>query len=373
MRVASSFFYAGGQRKMFVLIRFSITFASLLALAAIAQASGPPPELHGIDSGHEKAGKRDRKHDVSQIGQRDIAHGINLYSINRERALGERLAASVDQNTKFINDPLVTDYVNALGQKLVRNSDAEVPFTIKVIDSDGMRALSLPGGFLYVDRGLITASDCEAELASVMAHEIAHVAARHATRAVTRQRLSNVLGSMLLFAGPASVALENVAGVAGPLSSKKFSRDAEYEADLLGIQYTYAAGYDPEAFLVALEKLHANELKMTAMYSKIPGYRLGSKLPFHHQIARGFSSYPLTEERIRRIQAEIATLLPDKQQYILNTSDFQDVKTRILASEAPRLVRHRSKDDKPGGPVLRRGTSLDANPGSSLSMLPASR
>jgi predicted Zn-dependent protease len=103
-----------------------------------------------------------------------------------------------------------------------------------------MRAFSLPWGFLYVDSGLILAADGEAELASVMAHEIGHVAARHATRAVTRKDLSDVVSSIALFAGPASVALEDVAGIAGPLSQKKFSRDAEYEADLLGIEYTYA-------------------------------------------------------------------------------------------------------------------------------------
>ena len=313
------------------------------------------------DAAGKDAGKPDSKYAIDHIGQRQIGKGFNLYSSKREHELGESLAAGFTRNAKFVNDELVNEYVNRIGQKIVRNSDADMPFTIRVIDfGDIPRAYGLPGGFLYVDTALILAADDEAELASVMAHEIAHVAARHATRALTRKQLFNVVTSMTLFAGLAGVALENAGGFAGPLSLKKFSRDAEYEADLLGIEYAYAAGYDPEALLSALEKLHALEEKRSAAFAKIPGYHLASKIPFHSKIAQSFSSYPLTEERIGRLQTEITTYLPDRKDYILNTDEFEEVKARLLATRAPVLRRHGSGDgDK--GPVLRRTSEDDVD------------
>ena len=245
--------------------------------------------------------------------------------------------------------------MNRLAQKVVRYSDAVVPFTIKVIDAgDIPRAYGLPGGFLYIDSALIIASDAEAELAGVIAREIAHVAARHATRALTRKQVYNVVDSMALMSGPAGMVLEDVAGVGGPLSLKKFARDAEYEADLLGIEYAYAAGYDPESLVVALEKLHAMEVKRNALFAKIPGYHFATHLPFHRKIAQGFANYPLTEERINRLQSEISRFLPDRKAYILDSSEFQEVKSRLLAARTPVLRRHGPGEDDSKGPVLRR-------------------
>ena len=323
--------------------------------SALAQTSPASLPIEKNDAPVKRA-KKDRKYDVDRIGQRGVGRGVNLYSINRERAVGERLASSIDRSTKLINDAAVTDYVNGLGQKIVRNSDAEFPFTIKVIDSSDMGAFGLPGGFLYVDSGLLTALDAEAELAGVMAHEIGHIAARHATRAVTRRRMWDVISSVGMFAGPAGVLLQNVGGIGGPLSGTKFSRDAEYEADLLGIEYSYAAGYDPEAFLSALEKLHAHELSMQEMLAKVPGYHLATKVPFHKQIARSFSNYPLTEDRIHRLQEEISVLLPDRSDYVFDTSEFRDAKARLLAADVPVLRRSRAGTDPGKGPVLRRGS-----------------
>lgn len=300
------------------------------------------------------------KYDVDRIGQRDISHGFNLYSARHEFELGQKLAAAVARNTKFVSDAVINDYVNRVGQKLVRNSDAKVPFTIRVIDSgENPVAYSLPGGFLYVDRALILAADGEAELAAVMAHEIAHVAARHATRALTRKRLCSLVDSAALFTGPTGMLLEDVGGIAGPLSLKKFSRDAEYEADLLGIEYAYAAGYDPEALLVALEKLHALEVRRSALLARIPGYRLAARLPFHRSLAKSFSSYPLTEERMHRLQSEIPTFLPGRKDYIVDTGEFQEVKARLLASAWPTLRRHGPGEDAGKGPVLRRNRQYD--------------
>lgn len=304
--------------------------------------------------------KNAEKYDIERIGARGIGRGFNLYSLRREHALGENMAAAFDRTTRLVSDPIVNNYVNQLAQRIVRNSDAIVPFTVKVIDGGEIpRAYGLPGGFLYVDSALILASDGEAELATVMAHEIAHVAARHATRALTRRDMTNIIGSMAMIAGPAGLAMENAGGLAGPLSVKKFDRDAEYEADLLAIEYAYASGYDPQAYLGALEKLHAIELKKSEELAKIPGAHLASKVPFHKQIARGFASYPLTEERIERLQSEISAYLPARKDYVLDTEEFEDVKDHLLAAQTP-VLRHHSGEGDNKAPVLRRTADSDS-------------
>lgn len=329
------------------------TLILLVSVGTIAQVPASP-EPGAADGAPTNSVKKNSRYDISHIGERGIGRGVNLYSIHRERALGESLASSIDRHTKLITDSDVTGYVNELGQTLVRNSDAEFPFAIKVVDSDDMGAFGLPGGFLYIDRGLITALDAEGELASIMAHEIAHIAARHATRAVTRRRISNMIGTIGLFAGPAGVLVQDIGSIAGPLAGKKFSRDAEYEADLLGVEYVYAAGYDPEEFVAALEKLHARELTMSEFLAKVPGYRLATKMPFHNQIRRSFSNYPLTEERIHRLQVEITAFLPDRNEYIIDRSEFRDIKAKLLAADAPVLRRLPQGADPGKGPVLRR-------------------
>jgi len=336
-----------------------ICFTALLASSlAEAQPSSAAPITPASESVNKKAipAKDAVKYDIAHIGNRGIGRGFNLYSLKREHELGENLAASFDRYNRIIRDEVVNDYINQLAQKIIRNSDAEVPFTIRVIDSgDIPRAYGLPGGFLYVDSALILAADGEAELAGVLAHEIAHVAARHATRALTRKQVCNVLGSMALLTGPAGVALEESGGIAGPLSVKKFSRDAEYEADLLAIEYAYLAGYDPDAFLTALEKLHALEAQRSADLAKIPGYHLAQKIPFHSSLAKGFSNYPDMEARIQRLQGEITTFLPTRKDYIVDTDEFQEVKARLLADRVPVLRHHH--DGEGNGPVLRRTTS----------------
>jgi len=282
------------------------------------------------------------KYDVDRIGQRDVGHGINLYSLERERAMGQAMAAVIDRTTTFVTDPEVTTYVTRLAQNLARHSDAEVPFTIKVIDSLNRRVFALPGGFLYIDKGLIADVDNEAELAALMAHEIAHVAARHATRFTTRKRAWSMLSIPIMWAsGPAALGTQQI----GPLSLHKFVRDAELEADLLGIQYQYAAGYDPQAFVEVLEKLSGLE---NQRHAKAPS----AKTSLHDQIARAFASYPPTDERIQKVQTEISNFLPGRNDYILDTSAFQQVKARL--ADRPVLRRNSSVDRLANGPVLRR-------------------
>jgi Zn-dependent protease with chaperone function len=360
---------------------FSLLCVFVVLVAAIGSKAQTPtsdPDEDSIDPTQQKDAvrpedpKKIAKYDVNRIGHRGIGHGFNIYSQKREHQLGQNLAAAFDSSSRIVNDPVLNDYVNRLAQKIVRNSDAEIPFTVRLIDSSEIpRAYGLPGGFLYVDSALIFAAESEAELAGVMAHEIAHVAARHATRALTRKDLYNFTGSLSLLAGPVGIVLQDAGGVAGPLSVKKFSRDSEYEADLLGIEYAYTAGYDPEALLSALEKLHALESSRAAMFTKIPGYHFVSKLPFHSQVARGFSNYPLLEERIRRLQTEISTFLPARKDYIVDTNEFQDIKERLLSLQGPVHLRRHGEDEDPRAPVLRRAPQEDTDrtPGNLRSLM----
>ena len=288
----------------------------------------------------EEKTKSSAKYDVDRIGQRDVGKGVNLYSLQKERALGEALAAAIDRRTKLVADPDINDYVNALGQKIARNSDAQVPFIIKVIDSPGLNLFSLPGGFLYVDQGLIREVDSEAELAGLMAHEIAHVAARHASRSATRRYAWNMVSIPLIYlGGPAGLGIRQLAGLGVPLTFKKFDRDAEIEADLLGVEYLYAAGYDPQAFLDALEKLQSKENQRRARTAKVPVFNFLAKVPLHGQIARAYASYPSTEERVQRVQTEISTMLPNKSDYVLDTGEFQEVKAKLAWADRPILRR----------------------------------
>ena len=359
---------ASSERKCRFTLELSAGLLLALIMPSLAVAGEPaaapnPPSIESPKIAPEIDAKTLAKYDISRIGQRDIAKGFNLYSLKRERELGQSIAAGLDRSTKLINDTVVTDYINRLAQKIVANSDAEVPFTIKVIDGGEIpRAYGLPGGFLYVDSALITSADGEAELATVIAHEIAHIAARHATRALSRKRVCNIVSMVGMMAGPAGIAAEDVGGIAGPLSLKKFARDSEYEADLLAIEYAYTAGYDPQSLMDALEKLHAIEAERNANIAKIPGYHLVSMIPFHGKIARGFANYPLIEERIQRLQSEIASFLPNRKDYVIDTEEFQEVKARLLAYATP-VLRHHEAGDENKGPVLRRTSDSDTDLG----------
>jgi predicted Zn-dependent protease len=280
--------------------------------------------------------------DVDTVGQRDVnKHQINFISLEKEIAMGKQLAAEVERTVKLINDPVITEYVNRVGQNLVRNSDAKVPFIIKVIDSDEVNAFALPGGFFYVNSGLILAADEESELAGVMAHEIAHVAARHGTEQYTKAQLMNLATIPLIFVGGGlGYGLSQAAGLLIPLQFLQFSRSAEREADFLGMQYAYKAGYDPTAFISFFEKVQAQEKRKPGTLSKL------------------FSTHPPTADRIAKAQQEMATILPDRPQYVLNTSEFAAVKARLQASEN-RKKGEESEDNR--RPTLKRRTHQDAD------------
>jgi predicted Zn-dependent protease len=281
--------------------------------------------VKGVKAGSEK--------DVNSIGNRGVGKGVNLYSLQREIALGKQAAMEVEKTAKMINDPVVTEYVNRVGQNLVRNSDAKVPFTIKVIDSDEINAFALPGGFFYVNSGLILRADEEAELAGVMGHEIAHVAARHGTKTATKGEIMQLASIPLILLGPggwAGYGLYEGLNLAIPMSYLKFTRDAEKEADFLGLQYMYKAGYDPNAFVSFFEKIEAEERRHPGSIPKI------------------FSTHPPTPDRVQKAQEEIATILPARDEYIVTTSEFDLVKSRLRRIEnRNKLDDKKSAGDKP--------------------------
>ena len=311
-----------------------------------AAPSGPPPIQEPDDSKVKHDGS---KSDVDAIGNRKVGgRGMgNWYSLETEIRLGKQYAMQVEQSVKLVQDPVVTEYVNRIGQNLVRNSDAQVPFTIKVIDSDEVNAFALPGGFFYVNSGLILAADEESELAGVMAHEIAHVAARHMTRQMTRGNWANIGTIPLIFVGGGiGYGIYEAAGLGLPLTFMKFQRNFEAEADYLGLQYMYKTGYDPQAFISFFEKIQAKEKKK-------PG-----------TLAKAFASHPQTPDRIEKSQQEIATILPARAQYVVSTSEFDDVKSRLATIEN----RHKVLEEKDGSrPSLRRTSSTDKSTGTDKS------
>src|ERR1035438_6372908 len=287
---------------------------------------------------------KNKNNDPDAIGDRDVGSGINFYSLEKEIALGKQLAQEVERQAKIVDDPIIAEYVNRIGQNLVRNSDAKVPFTIKVVDSEEINAFALPGGFFFVNTGILLNADNEAEMAGVMAHEIGHVAARHGTRQATRGQIAQIASIVPLIAvgGMAGYGIYQAMGLVVPMGFLKFNRNFESEADLLGLEYMYKAGYDPGAFVDFFEKVESQEKRKPGTMSKL------------------FSSHPPTDDRIKHSQEIIQKYLRAKPEYVVSTSEFDDVKTRTVAMHNTRKI-DSSKDS--GRPTLRRNPNgqIDAN------------
>jgi predicted Zn-dependent protease len=304
----------------------------------------PPAALPTADDSQVK--HDGGKTDVDAVGNRNVGCGRgvgNWYTVEGQVARGRVYAQQIESQVKLVNDPVITEYVNRIGQNLVRNSDAQVPFTIKVIDSDVVNAMALPGGFFYVNSGLILAADEEAEMAGVMAHEIAHVAACHYGREMTRANLLQMASIPFIFMGGAiGYAGYEAAGLGIPLTFFKFSRGFEAEADYFGVEYMYRAGYDPSAFVSFFEKIQAMEKKKPGTLSK------------------AFDTHPQTPDRIEKTQEEIRNILPAKPQYVVTTSEFDEVKARLAAIEN----KHKVIDEKDSNkPSLRRTANSGGNSG----------
>src|ERR1017187_7794062 len=269
--------------------------------------------------------------DPSQIGDRNVGNCLNLYSIQKEMALGQQLAREVTRQSKILDDPIISEYVNRVGQNLARNSDAKVPFTFQVIDGDEVNAFALPGGYVFVYTGLIKVASEEDELAGALAHEIAHVAARHMTCQATKSQIAGVPGAIpgVFLGGWTGYAVRQAASAAIPMTFLSFTRHDESEADYLGVQYMYAAGYDPTGAVSIFEKLGA--LQKTQ-----PG-----------AVARVLSTHPMDSDRINKTEQEIQKILPDKPEYVVTTSEYREVRERLIARDAGR------KDKDKTRPVLR--------------------
>jgi len=283
---------------------------------------------------------KDKKKDPNEIGNRNVGKGINFYSVEREIALGKQLAEEVRRQSKLVDDPIIGEYVNRVGQNLVRNSDATIPFSFQVVEGEQLNAFAFPGGFVFVYTGLIEAAETEAELAGAMAHEIAHVTARHITRQATRGQLVNYASiPLILMGGWTGYAVRQGASMAIPLSFLTFSRGYESEADMLGLQYMYKAGYDPTASIDLFER-------MLSLEKRKPGI-----------IAKVFNTHPMTGDRITKTQKNIDEMLPARPEFVVTTSEFNEVRERLKS----RVVRR--KDDDPNRPRLRRpagaGQSVD--------------
>jgi hypothetical protein len=293
---------------------------------------------------HIKKGSED---DVDAVGTRDIGHrGLgNWYSTNSEISMGKQYSMEIEKSAHLVTDPVVVEYVNRVGQNIVKNSDCKVPFTIKVIDSDEINAMALPGGFFYVNSGLIMAADEEAELAGVMAHETAHVCAHHAARELTRMNYAQIGSIPLIIFTQGSwtgYGIYEAAQLAVPISFLEFSREFEAEADWLGLQYMYKAGYDPQAFIQFFEKIDALEKHKPGTLAKV------------------FADHPQTPDRIAHSEQEIATIMPARPDYVVTTSEFDDIKARLARIENKRKLNDKSKGNSP---TLRRvgGTNNDPN------------
>lgn len=335
-----------------LMLAASVVFGGLafLPLSASAQDSSTRRQPNNASRTSQAAAQTQNtrplsdKENPAMIGKRRINRGTDRFfgwlggSQQRELAIGRQLAMEVEQAARMVEDPLVTEYINRVGQNLVLHSDAKIPFTIKVIDSDEVNAFALPGGFFFINRGLILAADNESELAGVMAHEIAHVAARHAMENQGKLQAINygLIATIIFGGGIASAVAQNAGGFGQLLSFLKFSRNAEMEADMLGVQYLYAAGYDPTGMATMFEKLNEKN-------SKRPG-----------TLAQIFSTHPQSLDR-RDASLALVARFPEREEYIISTSEFQRVKAHLMRSSNARArILRDGGDDDPGRPTLRR-------------------
>ena len=285
----------------------------------------------------------DKKKDPDEIGDRNVAGDINFYSIEKEMAMGKQLAVEVEKQSPIVDDPILSEYISRVGQNLARNSDAKIPITFKIIDSDSVNAFTLPGGYIFVNSGLIRIAQNEAELAGAMAHEVAHSAARHVTRQQTRAQIANLATlPLMVLGGWTGYAIRQGAGLGIPMAFLSFSRAFEGEADMLGLEYMYKAGYDPTATIDIFERIDSLQKTRPSAVAKV------------------FATHPMTEDRIRMAQKNINEILPPKPEYVVNTSEFNEMRGRLIA-----MHREQKRDSDPNKPTLNRAPSsgkIDGEP-----------
>lgn len=253
---------------------------------------------------------------------------INILTTEEEVRIGREAAREIERDLRLYNDPAVTAYINSLGQMLARySSRSGLTYYFKVVDTDEVNAFAIPGGWLYVNRGLITTAEDESELAAVIAHEIGHVDRKHGARAISRQLGAALLLDATLGGTDASVkrrAGRQVAAFFIGVKQLSYGRDAEREADRFAVESTYAAGIDPEGTATFFQKL-------VAMQKKEPG-----------QLAKMFSTHPPSRERVENVRAQIGGL-PPKAGLTKDSRRFQAIKDRILKRERVRRGKERRR------------------------------
>ena len=334
------------------LVSWSLLLCAVLALASPQQQALASPPQQKDQEKDKQSGDDDKFYhgkginDLNAIGNRNVGcnRGLgNWYTLETQVKMGQQFAQQVEQSSHLITDPVVNEYVNRLGQNLSRNSDTHLPFTIKILDIEEPNAFALPGGYMFVNAGTILLADDESELAGVMAHEIGHVAACHAARESTRGTMAGIamIPVVILTGGLAGLGVNEAASYGIPAVFSKFGRNFEAQADYLGVQYAYKAGYDPNGMINFFEKLQALEKRR-------PGFRM--KL---------YGDHPQTPDRIAQSQREIGTILPPREQYVVSSSDFEQAKKRLALIMKRKLLKDGTDQKKPD---LRRTTG-DKNPG----------
>lgn len=266
---------------------------------------------------------KSKKDNPNDIGNRKVA-GWSLISRQKEMAIGKQYAEQIDHSAKLIKDPVVNEYVNRVEQNIAQNSDAQFPISVRVIDDPSINAFTLPGGFMFVDSGTILAADNEAELAGVLAHETGHVAERSWASEMTKREIMQFAMLPLMFT-PMSIgtyyAVSGIMSTGIPIAFLKFDRNQEEGADFLGIQYMWKAGYDPQDLVTFFGKVVNEERQSPGSVSQI------------------FMDHPPTPDRIIKCEEEIKGLLPKRSEYLINTSEFNDIKARLITDlRVPRNI-----------------------------------
>jgi len=286
----------------------------LLALAFTVWTCGS----QALASAHPQSRERSKSDaDINAIGNRHIARGVNFYSVQHEKDLGKSLADEVERSAKLMQDPSVIEYVEKVAQNVTKHSDAEIPITVRVIDSDAVTTFTLAGGYQYVSRGLLLKLENEGELASVLARGIAHTALRSATTQATKAQLMAATVPVLA-SGPSSSSARQAPTTS--LIQLKMKRDDELDADYFGIEYVYKAGYDPECF--------------TSFLQRIWGFNATAA---NDSVSKVFGTYPPLDERLAALKKEISKILPPRDGAIISTPEFDEFKEHLQAYKSNEL------------------------------------
>ena len=239
---------------------------------------------------------------------------INMYSTDEEIQLGNRYSFQIENQLKFIKDPFINEYVNELGQRLVSVSKRKnIKYRFKVVDDPAVNAFAIPGGYCYVNIGLIEFADTESELASVISHEIGHVVGKHGMENMTKQNIIGLAGALALGAKP-SFGEELMSSLIQQGILTNYGRAAELEADRFGIQQMHDAGINPNGSKQFFEKLILEEKEGSS--------RMQSLL----------STHPPTAIRIKQA-SKIIENLPEKDYDPLTAKNFKILKKYLLRME----------------------------------------